>query len=341
MQSNRHDTPLPPALTGSRDDLSPEGRARVRALMGARPAAFLRELIFAWAVIVGAIVAAEYIDAWWATALAVLIVATRQNVLGLLVHEQAHHLGFASRWGDLFVNLTAAYPLIVLRVGDYAQVHLMHHKHFFEEQDPDFRRKSGDDWAFPMKRSHLLMLFARDLFGLNFIRTFKGKKMQDGKATPFRRKMAIPGWVHGAWLAAAAAVLIATGAWDIALLYWILPLLTVFQVIVRWGALCEHKYNLPQAALEDSTPVITLSWWEKLLLPNLNFHLHLYHHYFANVSFSNLPKLHEIFVAEDLVDEWNIFRGYGAFFRALTALPEKAAEAAAGFGEKTPAVGSR
>jgi fatty acid desaturase len=341
MQSTAHETPLPPAVTGSRNDLSPEGRARVRALMGARPMAFLRELAFAWAVIIGAIAAAESIDSWWATVLAMLIVATRQNVLGLLVHEQAHHLGFVSRWGDLFVNLTAAYPLIVLRVGDYAQVHLMHHKHFFRENDPDFRRKSGEDWTFPMKRWRLLRLFARDLLGLNFGRTFKGKKMQGGKATPFRRKMAIPGWVHGAYLAGVVGVLVATGAWTLALLYWVLPLLTVFQVIVRWGALCEHKYNLRDAALEDATPVITLSWWEKLLLPNLNFHLHLYHHYFANVSFSNLPKLHDIFVEEDLVNEWNIYRGYAAFFRALTAVPEKAASAAASYGGKTSTYSGR
>ena len=97
-----------------------------------------------------------------------------------------------------------------------------------------------------------------------------------------------------------------------------LPLLTVFQIIIRWGALCEHKYNLPDAALEESTPVIKLSWWEKLLLPNLNFHLHLYHHYYSNVSWSNLPKLHEVFCEEGLVNEANIFNGYGAFFRALT-----------------------
>ena len=30
------------------------------------------------------------------------------------------------------------------------------------------------------------------------------------------------------------------------LLYWLVPLLTVTQVLVRWGALCEHKYNLDQ-----------------------------------------------------------------------------------------------
>jgi fatty acid desaturase len=319
MLDTIHRQPLPPAVSGGREVLSRDARDRVRGLMGARPYPFLSQLGLAWVVIFGAIAAAEYVDSLWASLAAILIIATRQNVLGLLVHEQAHHLGFKSRWGDLFVNLTAAYPLIFLRVQDYAQVHLLHHKHFFNDKDPDYWRKSGEDWSFPMKKSKLFALFARDLFALNIINVYKGKTRQKNDAVPFRRKMAIPKWVQLVFLAAVVGLLVATDTWHLALLYWVLPLLTVFQVMVRWGALCEHKYNLPGASLEHSTPVIKLKWWEKILLPNLNFHLHLYHHYFCNVSFSNLPKLHQVFVEEGLVNEQNIYDGFGGFFRALTS----------------------
>ena len=30
-------------------------------------------------------------------------------------------------------------------------------------------------------------------------------------------------------------------AWAEFLIFWLLPLATVLQVIVRWGAICEHK----------------------------------------------------------------------------------------------------
>lgn len=308
-------------VRGGRGALSKEARTKIRDLMGPRPAAFLVQLVFAWIVIFGAIVLAEYLDAIWATILAILIVATRQNVLALLVHEQAHHLGFASRWGDLFVNLTAGYPLIFITVQDYAQIHLAHHKFFFDEKDPDFRRKSGEEWAFPMPRAQLLRLFLKDVLGFNVIKLYKGKRLKKDQKVPFPRKIEIPKWAHNAYLLAALAILIATGTWDEFLIYWMIPLLTIFQVIVRWGALCEHKYNLANAALEEATPVITLRWWERLLLPNLNFHYHLYHHYFSNVAWCNLPKVHRVFQDEGLVQQENVFRGYSGFFRALTTVP--------------------
>ena len=155
--------PLPSAVKGGRSALSSEGRAKIRALMGARPLPFLVQLTCAWIIVVGAIVMAEYVDSLWATALAVLIIATRQNVFALLVHEQAHHLGFSSRWSDMFVNFAAAYPLIFITVQDYAQVHLLHHKFFFKENDPDLLRKNGDEWAFPMDKRKLFQLFLSDV----------------------------------------------------------------------------------------------------------------------------------------------------------------------------------
>src|SRR5437870_8549578 len=63
------------------------------------------------------------------------------------------------RGGDLAVNLCAAFPLLVITVEGYTQVHLAHHKYYFTANDPDFVRKSGADWAIPMASSRLLWLF--------------------------------------------------------------------------------------------------------------------------------------------------------------------------------------
>ncbi len=73
--------------------------------------------------------------------------------------------------------------------------------------------------------------------------------------------------------------------------------------------------------MEACSPVIVNTWWEKLLLPNLNFTLHPYHHYFPAVSYSNLPRVHEIFMKEDLVNKGMFFKGYGAYWRYLTTMP--------------------
>lgn len=72
------------------------------------------------------------------------------GVLGLLVHDQSHCLGFPARPGDQITNLIAAYPLFAITVEGYAQVHLSYHKYFFTDKCPDFLRKSGPKWASPM-----------------------------------------------------------------------------------------------------------------------------------------------------------------------------------------------
>jgi len=310
-------TPLPPALRGDKRSLSREAAAEIQALNGARPIAFTFQLIYAWGVIAAAIAAALYLDQAWATILAIVIIATRHNVLGLLVHEQTHLLGYRGRFGDLIVNLFAGYPLLVLTVENYAQVHLAHHRDYFGDRDPDFIRKSGPEWSFPKSKRELLSIFLSDLVGINTIRLIRGKRVAVDNSA-FVRRYRTPSWVRPLYFVVLATVLTYMGWWTVYIIYWLLPLMTISQVIVRWGAICEHIYNLPGATVVESTPLIILSWWERLILPNLNFAMHSYHHYFPGVSFICLPKVHEIFVREGLVDSDNVFYGYGSYFKYIT-----------------------
>jgi fatty acid desaturase len=308
-------TPSSPfGVLGDRQSLSPAVRSEIMALAGPRPRPFLLTALYAWVVIIAVVWWAVEAQNVWVTLFAIVIVATRQNVLGLLVHDQAHCLGFPARPGDLIANLLAGYPLLVLTVEGYAQVHLSHHKYFFTERDPDFLRKSGSEWTFPMSAQSLAKLMLTDLFGLNAWRLVKGKKLQ-GEA--FKRPHPTPKWVRWGFYACLAGVLTVTHSWGVFLLYWVVPLLTVFQAIVRWGAICEHKYNLPNASIAESSPIIVPHWWEKLLLPNLNFTLHPYHHYFPGISFSLLPKVHAIFCREGLIDDSHVFHGYAAYLKYL------------------------
>jgi fatty acid desaturase len=251
--------------------------------------------------------------------LAIIVVATRQNILGLLVHEQAHCLGFKSKPGDLFVNLFAAYPMLILTVEGYSQIHLSHHRFYFVDKDPDILRKTGPDWIFPMELKKLVKLFLSDLCGWNLYKLILGKKAtKDFKL--YKRPAKIPAWVRPVYCLALVSVLTWTNSWTLFLLYWLLPLVTVFQVIVRWGALCEHQY-IPGANVVESSPIIEPSWLERLILPNLNFNLHPYHHFYPGIPFNNLPKAHAIFLREGLVDEKNLFKGYGAYFKYLIRAP--------------------
>jgi len=311
---------LPAAVKSNRSGLSAEGKKALADLTGPRPWAFTGQLFMAWLVIAGAIAAAVVMAHPLVTVLAILLVATRMNVLGLLVHDQAHLLGYRHRHGDTLVNLFAGYPLMVLSVEGYAAVHLAHHRDYFQSTDPDFVRKSGPEWTFPMPVHRLLRLFLTDILGINTIKLFKGKRAAAPNVA-FARRHPTPKWVRAVFLLGLIAVLTFTHNWLNFLLFWMLPLVTVLPAIVRWGAICEHRYNLPGASVEDSTPVIIPGLLGRVLLPNLNFSLHVYHHFHPGVSFANLPRVHAIYEREGLVDEGNLFRGYLTYWRSLTAMP--------------------
>jgi fatty acid desaturase len=313
---------LPPAVKGGKTIISPDGRAEIAKLMGARPLPFTFQLIFAWFVIIGAIIWATWMNTIWASILAVIIVATRQNILGLLVHEQAHVLGYRSKYGDLLVNLFAAFPLMVLTVQGYAQVHLAHHRDFNLATDPDFIRKSGKNWSIPKTTFEIVKILLIDITGFNTLKLISGKNVKTENMA-FARRHKDPVWIRPLYFILVAIALTYFGGWRFFLLYWALPAITVTQAINTWGAICEHKYNLSGASVADSTPLIIPRWWEKILMPDLNFSLHPYHHYFPGVSFSLLPKVHEIYCREGILNQENVFLSNFSFFKFITSHKKK------------------
>jgi fatty acid desaturase len=125
-------------------------KKKVLFLMKRDPEAWLKQLALAWGTIFGVIAFANRLHSLAFTVFAIFLVATRQNLLLLLMHEQVHWLGFKSKWGDLLCELMTAYPLLISLEG-YRRVHLAHHVNYFDEKDPDYRRKQGAEWTFPQQ----------------------------------------------------------------------------------------------------------------------------------------------------------------------------------------------
>lgn len=204
-------TPLPVPLSGDHRRLSAEARAEIRALIRPRPIRFLVDVALAWLTIVGVVSVALASGSMLVSAAAIVLVATRQLLLGFLIHEQVHDLALPRRGGDLTVNLCAAFPLVVITVEGYTQVHLAHHKYYFTPDDPDFVRKSGADWAIPMAPSRLLWLFITDLLGVNTIRLIRGKRAESYRAE-FNRPRHPPTLARIAFYLVAAVTITALGA---------------------------------------------------------------------------------------------------------------------------------
>lgn len=306
---------LRPALLGGARALSPAGRQAILALSGPRPARFARELVQTWLLIGGLVALGAWAQNIAVTLLCIVLIGTRQSVLALLLHEQVHRLGMRSKYADWIINVCAVYPLFVTTVEDYAKVHLSHHAYFFTKNDPDFIRKSGDEWTFPKTLGAILTMVARDVTAMNVVRLIRGKTAPN--TAEFSRRHPTPLWLRLSFFALLSATLTVTGGWTLFLLYWVVPLLTVAQLLIRWIAVAEHEYNVENGSVLETTPIIELTWWQKIVLPDLNFGYHAYHHLHPGVAFSNLPAVHVIYLGEGLVDEDAIFRGQGAYLKHL------------------------
>jgi fatty acid desaturase len=280
-------TPLRPTVLSDSSALSPEAKREILALSGAHPARFGLEIVFAWISIAGLITAGAYFDNLAITLLCIFLISTRQIVLGLLMHEQVHRLGWRSKYADWIVNVFAVYPLFVTTVEDYAKVHLLHHKYCFTKDDPDFIRKAGEEWTFPKTLGKLLMIVARDITAMNVVRLIRGKTAP--ATTEFTRRNPSPKWLRIGFFLVAAVLLTLIGGWKLFLVYWVIPILTVTQLLVRWIAVSEHQYNVENGSIPETTPLLQLKWWQRILIPDLNFGFHVYHHMHPGVSFANLP----------------------------------------------------
>jgi fatty acid desaturase len=307
--------PLVSPIKVARSEVPPNVKREVYLLMRPAAGAFLFQWTSAWVIIIGSISAAVHLDNPWTTLLAIFIVATRQNLLALLMHEQTHWLASRLKWADYFCELLIAYPLLVTLEG-YRRVHLSHHAGYFTENDPDYLRKQGRAWTFPQEPAYFFSVLLRDLFGITVWKTLKGKAVSEASSL-VKANFYPPRWLRPVFFAALFLGLTLSHTWKIYLVYWVLPLFTIMQLFIKWGAISEHKYNLVHPSVEESSPLIELRWWERLLFPNMNFTLHIYHHWYQTIPASQLPKVHKLFRKAGLVDDRYVFHGYGAYLRSL------------------------
>jgi fatty acid desaturase len=88
-------------------------------------------------------------------------------------------------------------------------------------------------------------------------------------------------------------LLLLFGAWKIFLLYWLVPMVWIFPLIVRLKNISEHCGLSAESELQGSRDV-TCSWLEGWLIAPHYIRLHLAHHLYPSVPFYHLPKMHRL-----------------------------------------------
>jgi fatty acid desaturase len=246
----------------------------------------------------GLIAAAVWVSQVWLNPLvyaaAVIVIGSRINSLGGLMHEAAHYRGYANRTvndiaGEIIAFLTTA------SMAGYRNSHFAHHRELNSEMDPDWARNVGLlEFEFPAPRSSVLMHAAQYLLGLKVATALGGfHKNKDTRDVP-----AIVSRGRLIFMAVLLVASIVFGFWKLLLLYWMVPLMTAFLAIRYIRNVAEHYALEHESVLNESRTVIA-PFWELWLIAPWGLNYHLEHHLFPGVPCFRLAELHRLLMTRD------------------------------------------
>ena len=269
-----------------------------------------------WGIIFGAVA----LFSWWPSivtfVLAVMLIGSRQLGCAVLMHEAAHRALFRTpALNDWVAQWLIARPIM----GDtpsYRAYHMQHHKHAQTERDPDLALSA----KFPTTRDSLQRKFKRDLTGqtgyklrLAQIRRalqlgFDEEAIRGAKfAQNFQSEDLRPALLCNILI---FLCMWAIGEWWYWFAFWLLPLLTWYQFVIRVRNIAEHAVlkdpsdPLQLARTTYANPLVALflaPYW-------VNYHLE--HHLIMHVPCWHLPKMHRLLLEKGLGDRMEIAPSY-------------------------------
>jgi fatty acid desaturase len=272
-------------------------------------------IAFEWAVILTAGIAAVWSGHWAVYLLAMFVIGSRQQALGILVHDATHYLLYKNRTVNDFVSdIFCGFP-VNISTTLYRSTHFRHHRYINTDGDPDWVLQQADpDWRWPKSRREAIGLFFRCVFAINMRGAFRaamvwapGAHMTDpiSPAFPVRSRVlfvvsTIIMWSFFLWSGYVVQILI----------LWMVPAFTILNVTNRMRATAEH-IKLPNTHELNSSRTITANWFERFLISPLNINYHIEHHMFPSVPGRNLHKLHDTLMQDpEFREKAHIARSY-------------------------------
>lgn len=236
-------------------------------------------------------------ETWWnpiVYLIAVVVIGSRINALGGLMHDAAHWRAYANRTVNDIVGEIIALPTSTSMAG-YRNSHFAHHRELNSDNDPDWTRNIGlPEFEFPKPRPTVIGYILQYLSGLKIYSAVSGFHKN-------AETRDIPALINRARLIFFVALLIAAialGFWKQLLLYWVVPLLTVFLAIRYIRNVAEHYAVEHEHVLNESRTVLAnpVELW--LIAPwGLNYHLE--HHLFPGIPCFRLAELHKILMTRE------------------------------------------
>jgi fatty acid desaturase len=230
----------------------------------------------------------------WLLPLSILIIGSRQRALGSVLHDSCHHiLARNRRWNGFIGHWFGGLP-IFQSYHAYRNSHVLrHHGHLGNpERDPDYRQYIECGLFEVRDRLDFLRYVVNTLLLLNMLSYLKYLIHYRFAAIRKSRRECL-----GLLL---VQVTLATILWWMVgpagyVIYWIVPLLTSFQVIGVLSEIAEHYPRIRTARLPlQMTRNRFPSRVERFLIGMHGDNYHLVHHLFVGIPSWNLAKAHTI-----------------------------------------------
>jgi len=304
----------------AKDILSPEQVSLVRRRADWKGIALVAH---AWVVIGGSMA----LFAIWPNpltfVLAAFLIGGRQLGLSILMHDGAHGLLLRDAgWNMRLSQWFCGWPVFA-DTKLYRTYHLKHHARTQQEDDPDLVLSA----PFPVTRKSLRRKLWRDISGQSGVQQRLAQLRHGlGKAgltlaerwATFRTEMLGPVVVNLIMLAGLAA----TGHWYLYFALWLLPLLTVYQLVLRIRNIAEHAMVPDDNDPYRNARTTTVNWLERVFLAPYWVNYHVEHHLLMWVPCYNLAKMHKLLMARADGTRMEVMHGYRDVLRMAASLSD-------------------
>jgi len=281
------------------------------------PYRFTIDMLLNWVIVISCMIIWARTESWLLYLPLAFIVATRQQAMGILVHDIAHSRYLKNtKLSDLIGNVFMGYPLF-LTVETYRSHHLKHHRHINTEQDPDWNYKVGrKEFQTPTTKSRFFLHLLKTSIGFGMVEMALYMRLVY-KSAPSSKKTKEKTDVSGiifkiSYLVVVIAGLIYFDVWKLYLLMWLIPQFTFLMGLLELRSFTEHVgLTLDDNPHKHPARTIKANFLEGFLFNPHFAHYHLEHHLYPSVPYYNLPKLHKVLMkSNEFTDNTTIAQGY-------------------------------
>lgn len=233
----------------------------------------------------------------------IALVATFQHRLSGLAHEASHGTLFRDPLAnELASDVLLMFPLVAM-TQKYRAAHLGHHQYVNDpERDPDLiRLNHPHPHHFPISkagfwRRYVLAAlwpptFLRYLLGRAKAANFDATTPSDSLHSVYRHR--VGRCLRGTYWLVVLTCVHALRAWPVFGLFWVVPLLSVYPLLMQLREIAHHS-NAPDAEDFTNSRVFHINPLLAAAIFPYGQSFHLTHHLFARVPHYRLPQAHTL-----------------------------------------------